>query len=279
MIRKVILTLDGSPSTKAVYDAGVWIGLGFMARVTGVHVIDVVALEGPILHDISGSLGIEPFLNFSTKMKEALTERGEEILKSAKESSVPDRIELDTRLLSGIVSREIIKAAEMSDLLIVGRRGVNAEFEYELLGSTTESIIRKAPVPVLVVPESFTAPTKPIICFDGGPSASASLKFATEVCKSLRLKPEVIVVGDDSDENGAMLKEAEDYIKSHKIDAKYTSLSGIPHKAIVDHAVENDIDAIFIGATHHSAIYEMVLGSTTEHVMRSLNVPFFVHRS
>ena len=46
------------------------------ATVVGLHVLDIVSIEGSFLHDVSGSLGFEPYLDFSSKMREALQERG-----------------------------------------------------------------------------------------------------------------------------------------------------------------------------------------------------------
>ena len=45
----------------------------FRAALIGLHVVDIVSIEGSFFHDISGSLGLEPYLDFSSKMREVLT--------------------------------------------------------------------------------------------------------------------------------------------------------------------------------------------------------------
>ena len=47
---------------------------------SALHVIDIVSIEGSFFHDISGSLGFEPYLDFSSKMREVLEERGRAML-------------------------------------------------------------------------------------------------------------------------------------------------------------------------------------------------------
>ena len=51
-------------------------------RIVTVCVVDIVSIEGSFFHDISGSLGFEPYLDFSSKMREALQERGRTLLET-----------------------------------------------------------------------------------------------------------------------------------------------------------------------------------------------------
>ncbi len=51
----------------------------------GQHIIDTISLEGTFFHDISGSLGFEPYFDLSTKMREILDERGKMILEDFRE--------------------------------------------------------------------------------------------------------------------------------------------------------------------------------------------------
>ena len=80
MIKTILVPQDGSTYGKAALDYSKWLSGRFGAGLVRLHVVDVVSLEGPFLHDLSGSLGFEPFLNFSAKMREALEERGKTIL-------------------------------------------------------------------------------------------------------------------------------------------------------------------------------------------------------
>lgn len=275
MIKKILAAQDGSVYAKSALEYGVWLSKRFDASLIGFHVIDIVALEGPFLHDLSGSLGFEPYLNFSSKIKEVLDAKGKDILASFEEDCKKAGVEYETALAYGIVPNEICSRANLSDLVILGRRGINARFEYGLLGSTTESVLRKSPKPVLVVPESFTEPKNPMLAYDGSPGSSRAMHYAAEWSKTLSLSLTVITVSGEGD---ALLKDAQDYIKPYGIKAKFVRLENDPPVEIERYYRENGHDLLFMGTSHHSKIVAMVLGSTTEHVMRTATGPFFLAR-
>jgi len=81
------------------------------------------------------------------------------------------------------------------------------------------------------------------------------------------------------DKNGeTLLNEAKEYLKPYNILPQFISIKGDALHEIVRYYKENNHDLLFMGATSHSRIVEMVLGSTTEYVMRSVNGPIFLER-
>lgn len=277
MIKNILVPQDGSAYAKAALDYAMWLAKKFGAGLTGLHVVDVVSLEGPFLHDISGSLGFEPFLNFSTRMREALELRGKTILSTFEEACAENKAGCDTQISFGIVANEICDKAKVADLVVVGRRGVNARFEYGLLGSTTESVLRRSPKPVLVVPENFSEPKKPLLAYDGSPNASKAMHSAAEWAKTLGL-PLTVITASATGEEEALLNEARQYLKPYAVEAKFASLKGDAPLVIESYYKDNGHDLLFMGTSHHSRLVEMVLGSTTEHVMRTVGGPFFLER-
>src|SRR5262245_30665961 len=85
MIKNILIPLDGSQHSTAAFDYGLWMAEKFNGTLFGQHVIDTISIEGTFFHDISGSLGFEPYLDFSTKMREVLEERGKMILEDFSE--------------------------------------------------------------------------------------------------------------------------------------------------------------------------------------------------
>lgn len=277
MITKIKLALDGSEHSRSVVRHGLWLAPVLNARVSAVHVVDVVALEGPFLHDLAGSLGFEPFLNFSSKMREALEEGGRAILDAFKAEGVKERVETDTRLLTGIVTSEICEDAKLSDLLIIGKRGVNARFEHGMLGSVAEGVVRRSGCPVLMVPEGFEPVSKPLLAYDGGEHSTALLRSAAELVKPLKLPLTVLSVAPGVEADG-LLKDAEDYLAGSGVEAEFASIDGAAADGIVKFHADGGHDLLFMGATHHSRVVSMVLGSTAEHVMRAVPGPVFIQR-
>src|SRR2546428_122994 len=72
MIKTILVALDGSEHADAALQYALWLAEPLPGPGLGPHVIDVVSIEGSFLHDISGSLGFEPYLDFSAKMRVAI---------------------------------------------------------------------------------------------------------------------------------------------------------------------------------------------------------------
>lgn len=277
MIKNILVAHDGSAYGKAAVEYAVWLAKGLGASVTGLYVVDIVALEGPFLHDMSASIGFEPFLDFSSKMRGALEEKGASIMALAKERCAEAGVPFEGRVTTGIITNEICGKAKLNDLVIAGRRGINERFEYGLLGSTTEALIRRSPKPALMVPKAFKPPSNPLAAFDGSPNAGKALHSAAELVKALGLPLTVATVTGRAKDAGT-LSEAMDYLKPYGIRAVPVELSGEPPYAIEKRCKDNGHDMIFMGVSHRLRLVEMVLGSTTEHVMRAVDVPLFIER-
>ena len=67
-------------------------------------------------------------------------------------------------------------------------------------------------------------------------------------------------------------------LESYGVTVQTRRLTGPPHQRIVDVMRDGEYDLLFIGAYGHSRIIEMVLGSTTEYVLRNSSAPVFLTR-
>lgn len=291
MIKNILVPQDGSAHSRAALEYALWLSSRFEACLTGLYVVDVVSLEGPFIHDVSASMGFEPFLNFSARMREVLEGKGREILSSFDESCRASGVKCSgSRVSFGIVTNEICETAKLSDLVVMGRHGVNEEFEHGLLGAVTEGVIRKSPKPVLITPREFKEPRNPLLAYDGSANAAKALHSAAEWSVALKLPLTVICVkkegaegrvakgGKEGAQGGAKMEDAKNYLKPYGIAASFVELAGDPGGAIVEYSREHSHDLVFMGVTRHSRIVEMVLGSTTERLIRSLPVPFLLER-
>ena len=258
--------------------AAIWIAKRLGASVTGLNVIDSVSLDGSFFHDLSGALGFEPFMNYSAKLREFLEESAGGILDAFEERLKDEGVQSHRVIASGVVSGEICEKAKLADLLVMGRRGVNAEFEYGLMGSVVEAVVRSSHRPVLIIPEEFTPPKKPLIAFDGSESSSKALHSAAEFAVAFDLPLTVLAVSTGAEERDEILSAAAGYLKPYDLKVEYASIDGDPHDRIVGYVNTNGVDMVFIGSSHHSKVVSMVLGSTTEYVMRTLEIPFFIER-
>jgi nucleotide-binding universal stress UspA family protein len=278
MIKNILVPLDGSEHSRAALDYAVWITKKFDGTLFGQHILDTISIEGTFFHDISGSLGFEPYLDFSSKMREILEERGKAILEDFVARCEKERIRYTTFLDMGLIANEICDRAKVADLVVIGHRGVNEEFSTGLLGTTAETITRKCPRPVFVSTKEFKTIERPLLAYDGSQRAASAMESAAELCTVLKLPLTVLAIAKEDSLAQANLQQSRSYLSSYSIDVKYESARGYPEQKIVEYLVNLNHDLLFIGAYGHRRIIKMVLGSTTEYVLRNSPCPVFLTR-
>ena len=244
MLKNILVPIDSSDHAKAALESGLWLAKEFNGTLFGQHVIDTVSIEGTFFQDISGSLGFEPYFDFSTKMREVLEERGKSILEEFSRRCREQGIRHETFLDMGIIGNEICERSRVADLVILGHRGINEEFSTGLMGSTANSVTRKCPRPVFVSTKRFKPIEQPLLAYDGSQRASAAMESAAEFCSQLHLPLTVLYVAKEEQMAKRVFQEARSYL----------------------------------GAYGHRRIIEMVLGSTTEYVLRKAPCPVFIKR-
>ncbi len=278
MIKNILVPIDGSEHSKAAVEYGLWFMENFHGTLFGQHVIDTVSIEGSFFHDISGSLGFEPYLDFSTKMREVLEERGKGLLEEFSDRCRKKGIKHETFLDMGIIANEVCERAKVADLVIMGHRGINEEFSTGMLGSTAESVTRRIQRPVFITTKNFKAIDSPLLAYDGSQRASSAMESAAEFCSQLNLPLTVLYVPKEEGTADRVFQEAQSYLESYNLQVRYEAGKGYPEQVIVEYLTNFNYDLLFIGAHGHRRIIEMVIGGTTEHVLRKSPCPVFLKR-
>jgi nucleotide-binding universal stress UspA family protein len=279
MIKSILIALDGSEHSHAAVEYAFWLAERLSGEVCGLHVVDIVSIEGSFLHDVSGSLGFEPYLDLSSKMREVLNDRGRGLLAAFLESAQRRNLRADTVLATGVIANEISERARTADLVVLGRRGLSERFSTGLLGGVVESVSRKCPKPVFISPERFAPCSRPLLAYDGSTRAAAAMQVAAEFCATLGLPLCVLTVNKENAQAQRILAEAESYLRPYNINVSFEAeQTGKAPERIASFLRERGHDLLFIGAYGHSRVIEMVLGSTTEYVLRNAPCPVFLHR-
>jgi nucleotide-binding universal stress UspA family protein len=120
--------------------------------------------------------------------------------------------------------------------------------------------------------------SRPLLAYDGSQRASAAMHAAAELASALSLPLTVLHVTRDEADGAKTLDEARRYLASYGLDVECRTVVGYPHERIVQFILDHGHDLLFIGAYGHSRIIEMVLGSTTEYVLRNVPAPVFLAR-
>lgn len=267
MLKTILICLDGSPQDETVTQAGLWIAKRLGSTLHGLHVLDLIALEGPLLYDISGSLSLIPQMNFVQETRKILKERGETILDLFKSRCEKESVVCSTYLEEGIVYKVIKDKSQTHDLTILGRRGLNYKLDSDLLGSTADRVVRKTTAPLLVLTHAFDEIKSPLLAYDGTQAAREAMISSVRFISELKLPLTVLNVNTDPEEGKRLLEEAKEYLAPHNLIVKYDLVKGSPRHEIPEYLIKHGHDFVVLGAHGHFEIVELLLGSTTEYVL------------
>jgi nucleotide-binding universal stress UspA family protein len=278
MIKRILVGIDTSQHSRVAQAYAFYLARRLGASPIGLHIVDIVSIEGSFFHDISGSLGLEPYLDFSSRMREVLTARGRAVIDEFAQAARRERVGAEVLLDVGIVANQICERAKSVDLVMIGHRGINERFSTGLLGSTAESVARKSPRSLFVSPRRFREIRKPVLAYDGSERAARAMRSAAEVSALLEVPLAIITIARDLKLGEKTLSEARAYLEPYAIKTDFKLIPGHAHEGIIGFLKQYEGDLLFVGAYGHSRIIEMVIGSNTEYLMRNAPCPVFLSR-
>jgi nucleotide-binding universal stress UspA family protein len=211
---------------------------------------------------------------------------------------------IDLLVVEGDPAREILAEAEAADLIVMGTHG-RSGFERLVLGSVTETVLRKAPCSLLTVPlSSVGGGSVPVVfhrivsavdfsdvsmaalrqaaCLAAEADAHLTAMHVIEVPEHLALWIDrvdgishVCAWADAAERHlrGAVGPETREYAR---VDQRVET--GRAYREILRVADEQHADLIVIGAHGHGVIEQMFVGSTAQHVVRRAGCPVLIVR-
>src|SRR6267143_5205744 len=102
MFKQILIGVDASEHSRVAQNYAFYLAHRLGATLIGLHVVDIVSIEGSLFHDISGSLGLEPYLDFSSRMREVLIARGRSLLDEFAQAARREDLAAETSLDVGI---------------------------------------------------------------------------------------------------------------------------------------------------------------------------------
>lgn len=281
-MKNLLICTDGSNYSEECCRFGAWLAKQTDARIEVLYVTDLRQFEIPAVADLSGSLGIQPYEGMVAQLQEVEKHKAkfveEQALRVFAESGLTERTTFHHE--TGLLVDEIGDYAKRADLILLGKRGENANFASEHLGSMLERVVRSATKPCLVTSRKFRPIDHVAIAYDGGPSAKKALQFMAdnELFKAFNLHVITAVEGRKEDEAAARLAEAEKIMKAAGLYPACQLLTGEVETAIADYVVKAKVDLLIAGAYGHGRIRELLIGSTTTELLRRCHIPVLCFR-
>jgi nucleotide-binding universal stress UspA family protein len=275
---RILLATDGSDGATAAADHALSIAATFDATL---HVVAVVPpYDGPD--------------DESTRdhVQASMHRRADAFVETVANRARGRGVEVVSAVESGVVHQVLLDYADTHDvdLVVVGSHGRGGLAE-TLFGSTASRLVTGAPMPVLVAGgQQVKHPTYDTILLptDGSTGAEAVVPYARALATAIDATVHVLYVVDvtvyDPDlvvdlidgferlgsrvtaETGARLTEDD-------VDVETAVRRGRPARTILDYAAEVDADLVAMGTHGATGLESMLLGSTTERVLRAAERP------
>lgn len=280
-IKNVMVPTDFSQPSRMAVDFGVALARRLRAQLTLVHV-----LETRLVLEIATEAEIEQIER--DQRDEALRELGN--LLSPEDE---DDLDLQIVLKSGNVRKEIAAAVHdhHADIVVMGSHG-RGRFGRMILGSTTEDLLRKLPVPVMTVSHTASPRDFKRILFatDLSESSRAGFEFAVDTARTFQadilamhaLGEPVLASGELGMPVGLepAAEEARRRLDVLVSEGKragvtvHTLLTEGPAAAqILKAAQEHCADLILLCIDNKGIIERVLVGTTAERVTREATVP------
>ena len=283
MIKKIFIPTDGSANSLKALEYGIYIARKLDASLIGLYVLDVNLIQGPMLTDISGSIGMPPYDGFFDAIETSLNEKADCILKDFQESCKKSGINAEVKKTIGKISPIIIEEAPNADLILMAKKGEHFHLtEGGLLGSVVEAVVRDSGKPVLVIPENFVEIESMALAYDGSDSALKALELSLELSKKAIWPITIVIITSDAkkaDTLSAQIEEMNEKDSSAPMaDCETIILSGKDQDEIIKFIKEGSVELMVMGAYGHNRLRELFLGSTTSHVIRKSPIPVLLTR-
>ena len=269
MYKRVIVGIDGSPSSLTASMYAFQIGGYYQIPVVGVYVVDQRLIEESFLTDLAGLLGFTVYEGFSSKVKEFFEKQADVILDEFSLIGRKERVRVSVFQTTGVPYEEILNQADKEDLIVLGKKS-RKPIKGFLLGSTADIVSRRSPAPVMLIPERYIELKRAVVAYDGSDNSESALKTALEFSNIYGSRVEVIHVGE-SDEK---IKSRIESLSEHG-NLSFHNLQGIPEEVIVSYCREN-ADILFMGAYSKGYLKELILGSVTSFVVHNLEIPIYL---
>ena len=287
--KKILSAIDFSTFTDTIFSYSVALCKKYDAKLFLIHV--TTDLNRLLEHN-------ETALDVEALQKSNIRYAQERLQELAKDLPIENEIIIRQGTPADIISR--LASEQRSDLVITATHG-KAGFKRFLLGSVTEKLIKTLHCPLLVLPPQehdlipragFELKLKKILVgCDFSPDSklavdyglSLAQEFQAELFLSHVIKPSLYIKereGIDQlrnrleNELDTMVPEAcRDWCT-----AQTALLDGEPYIALMNFAKEQDIDMIVLGIRGHTLLEKLLVGSTTDRLIRHSPFPVLAVR-
>lgn len=279
MFESILIPTDGSDYSKTSLEYGICFTEKLGAWLTGLCVLDIKIIQGPMFNDISGFIDLSPYQEFTPLIEKSLDERAESILQDFQNRCKKAVLRPELKKVTGLIDETIIEEGKKTDLIILAQRGEHYPLTgVGLLGSTSEAVVRKSGKPVMITPVDYQEINRMGLAYDGSKPSENALQLAVELSNKTHWPLSILLITDDPVRAADMSKKINSFLKPYDIESSIIVREGKEEQEILRFTQEGSVELMVMGAYGHSRLRELILGSTTSYVIRKSNISVLLIR-
>lgn len=283
MSQTILIPVDGSANSNTAVQYGLYIAPKIDAMLAALHVIDLFMLQGPVMTDLSATIGIPPYDGYYETLEKSLQEKADTILKDFEARCKEAGMNATSAKTIGKISDTIIEGAKQADMILMARKGEHFHLPGgELLGSVAEAVVRRAGKPVWIMPENFREIESMGLGYDGSEPAKKALNLSLDISRRAKWPLTVIIVTPDPEKATALTAEVEDMNDidetSGQADCEVVILPGREPEDLLSFIEQGSVELMVMGAYGHNRLREWLLGSTTSCIIKKSPIPVLLIR-
>lgn len=267
--KKVIACIDASPYAQATCDAAIWATQKLQAPLALLHVLDKAVHHAAA--DLSGSIGLgsqeallQQLADLDQQKNKLSLEKGRIMLDAAKAQAEQAGIsQVEEKLRHGQLVDTLAELEENIRLVVLGKRGLSSAEAHGHMGMYLEQVIRTLHKPILITQQSFTAPKRIMLAYDGSATALKGLETLAQSPLCQGLPVHLVMAGANTAASTAQMEQAAGILRNAGFATTVAIVGGEPETVLHQYQQEQQIDLLVMGAYGHSRIRQFIVGSTT----------------
>jgi len=277
MIGSIVVDLDGSEaSLAALQEAVKWAEL-LNAELRAIFVEDEQRfMYYPVGTAVEDEVPMPVLLpdDEAVEVQEKVDDEGRAIRKEFDRLTAGKSFRSSYLQIRGNVNEILTEAARAADLVVIGRRGRDSGEGTEP-GPTTETLIHDSLRPVLVVPGNPYTDGEVVFAYDGSKGVQRVMVPGTELAHAQGGAVVAITIGGDGEYAERLDRVLTRYWEPYNVNGRceFIQEKGKVADIIANYVAENKAGLLVMGAFGHSAIRELLFGSTTLNVLSQVSCP------
>ncbi len=283
MAHKIIALVDRSIYSQSVCEHAAWLAERTGCSVELMHVLG--RREAGKDGDLSGAIALgartallEELATLDEQRARLAISHGRALLEDARAVFGDTALEISEHLRHGDLMEAVAEKEAEADLVLIGKRGEGADFARGHLGSNLERVLRAATRPVFIASRAFKPIHSVLIAFDGSKSATRAVEFVAQSPLYDGLSLSLVSAG----EAGSDLKQQQAAACARLEQAGRTviaeTIPGDPETVIAALIAQRGIGHLVMGASGHSRLRTLFVGSTSLEMIRTCKVPILLVR-